>query len=151
MWSWPLPASGGHDPGQVGKPGQQRPDCTLQPRQLLSQATVPVLGTPAAANFLPRTPFVPQTPHTPLYSAPHKQGPLGVTTPPHSLPFTQHPFSSPSPSLLPSHQALWIQPPFPLPFSIPTHRAQGPPPPTGLTCGERLGQKEKGPPLHPWG
>lgn len=82
MWSRPLPASGGHDPGQVGKPGQQRPDCTLQPPRLLSQATVPVLGIPAAANFLPRSPFVPQTPHTPLYSAPHKQGPLGVTTPP---------------------------------------------------------------------
>lgn len=95
MWSRPLPASGGHDPGQVGKPGQQRPDCTLQRRQLLSQATVPVLGTPAAANFLPRSPFVPQTPHTPLYSAPHTQGPLGVTTPPTASPSPNTPSAPP--------------------------------------------------------
>lgn len=92
-------------------------------------------------------------PHTPHFVLSTPQtGPSGCEhPPPRGLPFTQHPFTSPSPSLLPSHQALWIQPPFPLPFSIPTYRAQGPPPPTGLTCGERLGQKEKGPPPRPWG
>lgn len=120
-----------------------------QPPRLLSRATVPVLGTPAAANFLPRSPSVPQPPtHPTLYSAPHKQGPLDVNPTPQP---PLHPIPLPLPlTFTSSHQAPWIQPPCPLPFSIPTYRAQGPPP-TRLTCGERLGQKEKGPPPGPCG
>ena len=76
-----------------------------QPPRLLSRATVPVLGTPAAANFLPRSPSVPQPPtHPTLYSAPHKQGPLDVNPTPAASPSPNTPsppphlhFQSPSP------------------------------------------------------
>ena len=69
-----------------------------RPPRLLSRATVPVLGTPAAANFLPRSPSVPQPPtHPTLYSAPHKQGPLDVNPTPAASPSPNTP--SPPPHL----------------------------------------------------
>ena len=151
MWSRPLPASSGHDPGQVGKPGQQRPGCTLSGHHgCCPGPPSPFWGPQLLLTSCPGPPLC-LSPHTPHFvlSAP-QTGPSGCEPHPRSLPFTQHPFPSPSPSLPPSHQALWIQPPCPLPFSIPTYRAQGPPP-TRLTCGERLGQKEKGPAPGPCG